>query len=82
MSYMKKETLTVRVGDETREALDAIAAAMDRDRSYVVNEALAAYVETHRWQVEHIRQGLREADAGRFVSDARVKKVFSRLRGK
>ena len=82
MCYMKKETLTVRIEDGTREALDAIATAMDRDRSYVVNEALAAYVEIHRWQVEHIQRGLREADAGRFVSEARVKKVFSRLRGK
>ena len=44
---------------ETRKALDAIAEALDRDKSYVVNDALAAYVETHRWQAEHIRQGLR-----------------------
>ena len=62
--YMPKETLTVRVETETREALDAIAQALDRDRSHVFNEALAAYVDIHQWQVEHIRQGLREADSG------------------
>jgi predicted transcriptional regulator len=75
---MPKETLNVRVEAETREALEAIAAALDRDRSHVVNEALAAYVETHRWQVEHIRQGLREAESGKFVSGADVKKVVAR----
>jgi len=72
--------MTVRVEEETREALDTIAAALDRDRSYVVNEALASFIETHRWQVAHIRQGLREAEAGEFASDARVKRVLGRLR--
>ncbi|HLM97697.1 MAG TPA: hypothetical protein VK335_00340 [Bryobacteraceae bacterium] len=79
---MPKETMTVRIEPETREALDAIATALDRDRSHVVNEALATYVETHRWQIQHIRQGLREADAGRFASEKDVKKVIARLRRK
>jgi len=79
---MAKETMTVRLEPETRDALDAIAATLDRDRSYVVNQALAAYVETHRWQVEHIQKGLREANAGKFVSQANVNKVIARLRRK
>jgi predicted transcriptional regulator len=79
---MAKETLTVRIEPETRKALDAIAEALDRDRSHVVNDALAAYVETHRWQAEHIREGLREAEAGKFVGDKDVKKVLARLRRK
>ncbi len=74
--------MTVRLEPETRDALDAIAATLDRDRSYVVNQALAAYVETHRWQVEHIQKGLREANAGKFVSQANVNKVIARLRRK
>jgi predicted transcriptional regulator len=40
-----------------------------------VNDALAGYVETHRWQTEHIRQGLREAEAGKFVADKDVKRL-------
>jgi len=74
--------MTVRVGEETRGALDAIATALDRDRSYVVNEALAMYIETHQWQIEHIRRGLREAEAGKFIPDAQAKKVIDRLRRK
>jgi predicted transcriptional regulator len=42
---MAKETLTVRVQPETRRALDAIAQSLNRDRSDVVNNALAAFVE-------------------------------------
>lgn len=77
---MSREIVTVRVEPSTREALDGIAEALDRDRSYVVNEALAAYVDVHRWQIGHIQQGLREAKAGKFASPASVNKVIARLR--
>jgi predicted transcriptional regulator len=74
--------MTVRVEPSTRKELDGIAAALDRDRSYVVNEALKAYIGVHQWQSNHIRQGLREANAGKFASEAEVKRVTSRLRRK
>jgi predicted transcriptional regulator len=77
---MPKRIMTVRIEPEIRKALDEIAQSLDRDRRHVVNEALAAYVETHRWQAEHIRQGLREAEAGKFVSRSDVKKAVGRLR--
>jgi predicted transcriptional regulator len=79
---MSKDTITVRVEPEIRGALDSLATALDRDRSYVINEALAAYIEMHSWQVEHIRLGLREAEAGNFVNDREVKRVINRLRRK
>jgi len=74
--------MTVRIAPETRNALDALATALDRDRSYVVNEAISAFIDTHRWQIEHIKQGLREAEAGNFVSEAAVKRGLNRLRRK
>jgi predicted transcriptional regulator len=77
---MAKETLTVRIHPETWRALDAIAQSLNRDRSYVVNDALAAFVETYRWQTEHIWHGLREAEAGKFVGMKDVKRVLARLR--
>jgi predicted transcriptional regulator len=77
---MPKRTMTARIEPEIRKALDEIAQSLHRDRSHVVNEALAAYAETHRWQAEHIRQGLREAEAGKFVSRSDVKKAVGRLR--
>ena len=68
----------IRIQPETRKALDAIAQSLHRNRSYIVNDALAAYVET--WQTEHVRQGLHEADAGRFVGTKDVKQVLASLR--
>jgi RHH-type rel operon transcriptional repressor/antitoxin RelB len=63
-----------------REALDALAQAQDRDRTYVLNEAIDAYLEVHQWQIEHIKEGIRQADAGQFGSDAAVATAFSRWR--
>jgi len=77
-----RETMTVRVETRTKKELDGIATALERDRSYVVNEALKAYIDVHQWQIDHIRQGLREANAGKFASEDEVKKAISRLRRK
>jgi predicted transcriptional regulator len=79
---MAKDTVTVRVEQGLRESLDAIAEATNLDRSGVINEALIAYVEIYQWQVDHIREGLKQADAGEFVTERKVKKVLSRLTAK
>jgi predicted transcriptional regulator len=79
---MPREAVTVRLEPETRHTLDLIAAALDRDRSHVINAALAAYIDVHQWQVAHIKQGLKEADAGEFASDAEVDQVLRKLRRK
>jgi len=47
--------------------------AKPRSRSHPVNL-------DHQWQIDHIRQGLCEANAGNFASKANVKRVISRLR--
>jgi predicted transcriptional regulator len=73
------ETLTIRIDPEMRESLDAIAAAQDRNRTYVVREALRAYLDLYQWQVKHIQQGVREAEAGKFVSDAEMRRTIARL---
>ena len=77
---MDRHTISFRLGTDRKEALDAIAAALDRDRSYILNEAIDAYLEVHRWQIEHIKEGIRQADAGEFATDAEVTAAFARWR--
>jgi predicted transcriptional regulator len=79
---MPREIMTVRVDPRTRQALDGIATALDRDRTYVVNQALESYIGVHQWHIDHIQQGLREAKAGKFASEAQVKRMIARLRKK
>lgn len=75
---MNRESVTFRLDTEKRAELDAVARAMDRDRSYVLNEAVEAYLDVHRWQAVHIREGLRQAAAGEFASDEEVEAAFDR----
>ena len=77
---MSKETIRFRMESEKREALDAVAAALDRDRNWIIHEAIDAYLDVHRWQMDHIREGLRQADAGEFATEAEMKATFSRRR--
>jgi predicted transcriptional regulator len=75
-----KNVLTVRVSAELQDRLDAIADAIDLPRSWVVNRALEAFVESEAWQIEAIKRGLAETDAGEFASDAEVGAMFEKWR--
>ena len=78
---MDKETVTFRIDAEKKEALDAVAAGLDRDRSYILNQAVDNYLDLHRWQVEHIKNALRQAKTGKgFASDQEVKEAFTRFK--
>ena len=77
---MDRETISFRLDAKKRKALDALAQAQDRDRTYVLNEAIDAYLDVHQWQIEHINEGIRQADAGEFATEAEVAAAFSRWR--
>ena len=76
---MSKENITFRLDSGKRAALDEIAAGVDRDRSYLINEAITLYLEMHQWQIEEIHRGIAEADAGDFATEEEVSAVFARL---
>lgn len=57
--------ITIRATKDTVKSIDALAAAMDRSRNYIVNQAIAQYLETNAWQIERIRQGIADAREGR-----------------
>ncbi len=73
MFHPTKETVSFQIDAEKRAALDQIAEAQDRDRSHVIREAIDAFIDLQNWQAEHIREGLRQAEAGQVVDHARVK---------
>lgn len=77
---MRKNTVAFRLDAGKKKSIDAIADELDRDRSWVINEAIDAYLETHRWHIEHIKEGLRQARAGEFATEAEVKAAFAKWR--
>ena len=48
--------------------------------SYVVNQAIEEFLDTHAWQVAHIRAGLAAAERGEFATDEEMDAVFNRYR--
>jgi predicted transcriptional regulator len=77
---MDKQTISFRLDAHKVAALDSLAEALDRDRSYLLNEAVRAYLEIQHWQTEHIAVSLQQADVGQLVSHAEVKKAAGRWR--
>ena len=80
LASMTKETVTFRIDAEKRATLDRLAEKRDRDRSYLLNEAVDAYLDVHAWQIAHIAEGLRQAEAGDFADEAEVAAFHDRSR--
>lgn len=77
MSALK--TISVRMPAEAVETLDALAESMDRDRSYLLNEAVEQYLELNEYQAKLIAKGLRAAKEGKLVPHAEVKKMMQKM---
>ena len=75
---MNRHMITVRLDRSKKKALDAIATGLERDRAYVLNQAIDAYLETHRWQLVHLKEGLRQAQRKQFARDSQVRAAFAR----
>lgn len=77
---MDKQTVSFRLDTDKVEALDDLAKAMDRDRTYLLNEAVDAYLEIQEWQIEHLKAAIKQADAGKFMEHEEVRKMAARWR--
>lgn len=69
-----EKTISFRAHADKIEALDSLAAAQDRPRSYLINEAISNYVELHAYQDALVRRGLDDMRKGRVLSHELVVK--------
>ena len=74
------ETSTFRVGlpTEIKKRLDKLAKSTDRSKSWLAADAIRSYIELQEWQVQEIKAGVEEADAGEFASDKEVQAVIAK----
>jgi len=79
---MEKQTISFRLESAKVSALDALADSLDRDRTYLLAEAVQAYLDTQQWQLEQIHEGIAEADAGKVIDHGKVKAMAARWRRK
>ena len=76
-----EKTISFRAVAKTIDKLDVLAAAQDRPRSYLINEAINNYIELHAYQDALVRDGIAQMRQGRVVShDDIVKRLRKRTR--
>ncbi len=75
-------TISFRISKLKVETLGRLATALDRDRSYLLNEAVEQYLEVYEYHCKHIQEGLEQADRGQLVSDEVAQARIEALIGK
>ena len=71
--------LTLRLDAKLKKQLDRLSKSMSRSRSFVAAQAIQEYVSVNEWQINEIKKGLAEADAGDFATDAEMQQTIRRL---
>ena len=71
-------TMTIRLEQELKSRLYKLSAATHRSKSFLAAEAVREFIEINEWQIEEIKDAVKEADAGDFASDQEVQTVFNK----
>jgi predicted transcriptional regulator len=78
--HPKSTPTSIRLPAALSKNIDAMAAQLDRSRSWVIEEAVSTYLDIHKEHVAAIEEGIRQADAGMGVSHEQAVKNFQAFR--
>jgi predicted transcriptional regulator len=76
---MPLKTITFRLPAEKLQALDSVADVQQRDRSFVINEAVTQYLSLHEYHRALIEEGIRQDDAEDVVDHETVRSMVAGL---
>jgi RHH-type transcriptional regulator, rel operon repressor / antitoxin RelB len=76
------KTISFRLDAEKVEALDAVAEHRQRDRTFLLNEAVDAWLDLHHYQEQLVAAGMGDAQEGRYVDSAEMRKRLAKLKKK
>jgi predicted transcriptional regulator len=74
MSNSVTQAISFRIRAEKVRALERLAKATDRPRSWHIEQALDSYLDLQAWQVAQIEKSMAEMDAGQGIPHQEVKK--------
>ncbi len=74
----ESSVLTLRLDAKLKNKLDRLSKSMNRSRSFVAAQAIQEFVSVNEWQINEIKKGLAEADAGDFATDEEVQQVMKK----
>jgi RHH-type transcriptional regulator, rel operon repressor / antitoxin RelB len=75
----ESSVLTLRLDAKLKNQLDRLSKSMNRSRSFVAAQAIQEYVSVNEWQINEIKKGLAEADAGDYASEKEMQQTINRL---
>jgi predicted transcriptional regulator len=67
-----KKTISFRLDLEKAVELDELGKEQARDRTFLLNQAVEAYLDVQRWQLAHIKESIRQADSGMGLPHEKV----------
>jgi predicted transcriptional regulator len=68
--------ISFRIASEKVAQLDSIAKAMDRDRSYLLNEAVETYLSEQQRFAAMVEEGLEASRKGELIDDEDVGRMI------
>ncbi len=71
-------TMTIRLEPELKSRLDKLASATHRSKSFLASEAVREFIELNEWQIQELREAIKEADREDFASDQEVQVVLKK----
>ena len=76
---MNSIPVSSRVDESVSKKLDILSKATARSRSFLISEAIKAYIEDQAWQIDAIKEGVKQADQGKFASNEKIGKIFAKF---
>jgi predicted transcriptional regulator len=64
---MSLKMITFRLPEEKLQALDSVAEVQQRDRSFVINEAMTQYLSLNDYHRALIEEGIQQDDDGEVI---------------
>jgi predicted transcriptional regulator len=74
-------TISFRIAPEKVAKLDRIAKSMDRDRSYLLNEAVENYLSEQQRFAAMVEEGVEDMRNGRYFTDEAVERMVEDWEG-
>jgi predicted transcriptional regulator len=59
-----RDTISFRLPAGMKQRIEHLAAATRRSKTFIIEEALAHYLDLNEWQIKSILEGLKEVEAG------------------
>ena len=74
MAKSETQAISFRISAEKVDALERLAKATDRPRSWHIEQALDSYLDVQAWQTAQIEKSMAEMDAGKGIPHDEIKK--------